>query len=140
MNWKTLVTIIALSPFATLLGGIGILAYNISQTWDARNTDALINGLISSCAMGGLVMAGLFALILGVPLAMRLMDRWRESDRYIRTNNRQAPRQQLPPALYETPPLLQDKSQQGSWQSLGPGQYDLWDDDKTIDGEWHQNE
>lgn len=42
MNWKTLVAVIAVSPFVALLGGVGVLAYTVSQTWDARNTDALI--------------------------------------------------------------------------------------------------
>ena len=39
--------------------GVGVLAWNISRTWDARNTDALISGLVASCGMGGIVIAGL---------------------------------------------------------------------------------
>jgi hypothetical protein len=126
-----------------LLGGVGVLAYNVSQTWDSRNTDALISGLVASCGMGGIVMAGLLAAIIGIPMAMRLMDKWRESDaRYAQGWNRaafwsrdglpQAHHMQSSPRLagYQEPqpPLLETKQTAGSWQSAGIQAYDLWDE------------
>ena len=36
------------------------------------------------------------------------------------------------PAWDETPPLIEDKAQ-GSWESQGPGVYDLWSDDPSQD-------
>jgi hypothetical protein len=143
MNWKMLVAAIVAAPFVALLGGVGVLAYNVSQTWDARNTDALISGLVASCGMGGIVVAGLLAAIIGIPMAMRLMDKWRESDAlYARGWNRaalsgrsglpQTPYLQGSPGLagYQEPqpPLLEIKQTAGSWQSTGVQAYDLWDE------------
>lgn len=127
--WKTIVTAAALTPVAAIFVGVGVLAYNVSQTWDSRNTDALISGLVASCSMGGIVVAGLLAGIVGIPLAMRLMDRWREADRVAAAP---MPRYMLdaPRAQWHepTPPRLVDK-QAGSWQTQGPATYDLWEDD-----------
>ena len=138
MNWKNLVTVVVLAPFVALLGGLGVAAYNVSQTWDARNTDALISGLIASCSMGGIVIAGILAAIIGIPFAMRLMDRWQQADRY------GMPPRALPgrgPGWVEHPPQLTDK-QQGQWLSQGPAQYDAWDDEQPAGraGEWDRGE
>jgi MFS family permease len=129
MNWKMLVAVVALAPFVALLGGLGVAAYNVSQTWDSRNTDALISGLVASCGMGGIVIAGLLAAVIGIPFAMRLMDRWREADRYALPTARRWPLPawwQGPPAWAEQPPMLTDKQQPGQW--ISGGQYDVWED------------
>jgi len=134
MNWKTIMTLVIVAPFVALLGGIGILAYNISQSWDARNTDALISGLIASCSIGGIVMAGILGAIVGIPLAMRLMDRWREAEPLPPQHWKElpSPARQLP--YYGEPPQLADK-QIGSYQSME--QYDLWEEENDVTpGEW----
>lgn len=126
--WKNLVALVALTPFAAVFVGVGVLAYNVSQTWDARNTDALISGLVASCSMGGIVVAGLLAAIVGIPLAMRLMDKWREADRLAAAPMPYTLDAQRAQWREPTPPLLADK-QGGSWQTQGPATYDLWEDD-----------
>jgi len=133
MNWKTLLTIVALAPFVALLGGVGVLAFNISQTWDARNTDALISGVIASCSIGGIVMAGMLGTLVGIPLAMRLMDRWRQAGPPPRQwRQLPSPARQLP--YYGEPPQLSDR-QSGSYHSME--QYDLWEEgDDVVPGEW----
>ena len=134
MNWKTLLTMVALSPIVALLGGIGVLAFNISQTWDARNTDALISGLIASCSIGGIVMAGILGALVGIPLAMRLMDRWRQAEPLPPRQWRElpSPDRQLP--YYSEPPQLSDR-QSGSYHSME--QYDLWEvGNEVAPGEW----
>lgn len=133
--WKTLVAAAALTPVAALFVGVGVLAFNVSQTWDARNTDALISGLIASCSMGGIVIAGLLAAIVGIPLATRLIDRAKEADHYgpPRVVDVRPGRQWRE----EGPPLLVDKGQAGSWQSQGPVTYDLWEESAEADrGKW----
>jgi hypothetical protein len=145
MNWKIIVTVIAASPFVALLGGVGVLAYNVSQTWDARNTDALISGLVASCGIGGIVMAGLLTAIVGIPMAMRLMDKWRESDTlFLRgwgaSTRRSMLNAPLTPCLPEyrepRPPMLAAKPTQGSWQSSGVQTYTLWEDVDPAEREW----
>jgi len=126
--WKNLLAAVALTPVAAIFLGVGVLAYNVSQTWDSRNTDALISGLVASCSMGGIVISGILAAIVGIPFAMRLMDRWREADRLAAA----PPRYMLDGSRAQwhepTPPRLVDR-QAGSWQTQGPAVYDLWEDD-----------
>jgi hypothetical protein len=134
MNWKMIVTMIVASPFVALLGGVGVLAYNVSQTWDARNTDALISGLVASCGIGGIVMAGLLAAIVGIPMAMRLMDKWRESDAVYSQRWGVSPRLPTPSLGYREPkpPLLDANQTDGSWHSAGVQAYDLWEDREQL--------
>ena len=134
MNWKTLVAVIAISPFVALLGGVGVLAYNVSQTWDARNTDALISGLVASCGIGGIVVAGLLAAIVGIPMAMRLMDKWRESDNLYSRPWVHPPTGHSPSLGYREPrpPLLETKQTDGNWRSAGMQAYDLWEDGEQL--------
>ena len=147
MNWKTIVTVIVAAPFVTLLGGVGIFAYNVAQTWDSRNTDALISGLVASCGMGGIVMAGLLAAIVGIPMAMRLMDKWRESDAfYTRARGIPSPwpvttlplTAKAPEMSYREPqpPLLAAKPPNGSWNSAGANVYDLWEEGSPSESGW----
>ena len=130
--WKTIVAAVVMTPVAAVFIGAGVMAYNVSQTWDSRNTDALISGLVASCSMGGIVIAGLLTAIVGIPFAMRLMDRWREADRLAAP-----PRYMLdgPRAQWRepTPPMLPDK-QAGSWYTQGPAAYDLWDEEPVDVG------
>ena len=131
MKWQTIVAMLVAAPVLALFGGAGFLAYQIGENWDARSTDSLIAGLISVCAGGALVIGILLALIVGIPLALRAYERGGSA--------RQAwPDQQyraLPPARpawAEQPPLIADKSA-GTWETLGPGQYDLWDNSAEMD-------
>lgn len=72
MKWQTIVVGLVALPVLALFGGLGFLAYQIGQTWDARSTDALIVGLVATCGGGMVVMGMLLALIVGIPFAIRM--------------------------------------------------------------------
>lgn len=72
MKWQLIVVGLVALPVLALFGGLGFLAYQIGQTWDARATTALIAGLVATCGGGVLVIGLLLALIVGIPLALRL--------------------------------------------------------------------
>lgn len=72
MKWQTMVAGIIALPILALFGGIGFLAYQIGQTWDARSTESLIAGLVATCGGGVVVIGILLALIVGIPFAIRM--------------------------------------------------------------------
>lgn len=74
MKWQIIVVGLIALPVLALFGGVGFLAYQIGQTWDARSTDALIVGLVATCGGGVVVIGILLALIVGIPLALRLFS------------------------------------------------------------------
>ena len=135
MNWKMLVTVVVLAPFVALLGGAGLLFYQIGQTWDARSTDSLIAGLVATCGGGAVIIGMLFAIIIGIPFAIRMFGEvgystrrgWGELPP-------SSPYSALPssfgrkPEWMEQPPMIEDK-QQGSWRALGQN-YDIWENER----------
>lgn len=137
MNWKILVTIVALAPFLALFIGVGILFHHIGRTWDAHTTESLIMGLVATCGGGVVIIGVLLAIIIGVPFAIRLLREasqaegaWRPLPPY---HTLPAPHMRQP-MWAQRPPLVED--QQGSWQRAGDV-YDAWDDDSntpTYDG------
>lgn len=136
MRWlQALGAIVVAAPVLALFGGAGVLAWRIGQTWDQRNSDALITAMVSICAGGTIIIGILLALIVGVPLALRAY----ESGGYARrawpaetpAQWRQLPGNR-PPAWAEQPPMLTD-NRQGAWQSGGAAAYDLWDDDQLAE-------
>ncbi len=68
---KKLLIMIGIIPVLAMFGGVGILAYRISETWNAATTQALVTGLTVICGGGVLVLCILIAFIVGVPLAIR---------------------------------------------------------------------
>ena len=135
-NWKTIVAVVVLAPFVALLGGIGVLFYQIGQHWDARSTDSLIAGLVATCGGGTVVIGILLAIIIGVPFAIRM---FREAGHADQAWHSRYPYPPLPspglrtPAWLEQPPRLLDKPQ-GSWRSVGQN-YDIWDEEQSSPGE-----
>lgn len=128
LNWKLLVTIVALAPFVALLGGVGFLFYQIGQNWDVRSTDSLIAGLVATCGGGAVVIGVLLAIVIGVPFAIRML---REAGHADRAWRQLPPYPSLParsrqPIWTQEPPLLEAK--QGSWQRMD-NPYDTWEDD-----------
>jgi hypothetical protein len=69
---KKLLTLIAVVPVLALFGGIGVLSWRISETWSEATTQSLVTGLTVVCGGGALVVCVLLALIVGVPLAVRI--------------------------------------------------------------------
>lgn len=132
MSWKGLLAGLVALPILALFGGMGMLAYQIGQTWDQRNTDALVTAVASICAGGAVIVGLLLALIVGVPLALRAYENGGRA-RHAWPAETPAQWRALPPASSkpawaEQPPMLTDSQQQGTWQSLGPGAYDMWDE------------
>lgn len=73
MSWKELIAMpFALASTAAVVG-IGALAWSIGQTWEPRNTDSLIVGLSGACIAGGVVVAGILGVMIGVPLFIRML-------------------------------------------------------------------
>jgi len=132
---KSVLTILFAVPTLALFGGVGLLAWNIGQTWDARSTDTLIAGLISVCAGGTFLAALLLGLIVGVPLALRAYERGGQARQAWQEPRYRALPPARPPSWAEQPPLIEDKNV-GSWQSTGMG-YDLWEDEEQSGEEWH---
>ena len=128
-NWKTMVAVVVLAPLVALLGGIGVLFYQIGQHWDARSTDSLIAGLVATCGGGAVVIGVLLAIIIGVPFAIRMLREAGQADQLWQARSLSAPlpplRSHQPPWAQE-PPRLEDK--QGSWQRLDKA-YDIWEDE-----------
>lgn len=85
MKWQTIVAGLVALPVLALFGGLGFLAYQVGQTWDARSTDSLIAGLVATCGGGVVVIGILLAFIIGIPFAIRMFGEagysqraWRE--------------------------------------------------------------
>lgn len=136
MNWKALLTLVLLVPVLAIFTGIGFLAYQIGQNWDARSTDALISGLVATCGGGALVMGVLLAILIGIPIAIRMFG---EAGWARRSWDTPPPRQwrELPapsPSWAAGPPRLEDQ-RTGAWESMGPSRYDMWDND-TEENHW----
>lgn len=129
MKWQSILAILVAAPVLALLGGVGVLAYQIGQTWDTRATDSLITGLAVSCGGGAVVLAILLALIVGVPLALRAYERGGMARQAWPDQYRALP-PAGPPSWAEQAPMLTDKTM-GSWQSTGQA-YDLWDDEPAA--------
>ncbi len=68
---KQLFYTIAAIPALALIGGIGVLAFRIGETWNSATTQSLVTGLTVICGGGALLFAILLACIVGVPLAIR---------------------------------------------------------------------
>lgn len=135
-NWKTMVAVVVLAPFVALLGGMGVLFYQIGQHWDARSTDSLIAGLVATCGGGAVVIGVLLAIIIGVPFAIRMLREAGQADQMWHSRSPYPPLPPAgsrPPAWLEQPPRLFDKPQ-GSWRTLGQ-HYDIWDEERPTPGE-----
>lgn len=118
MKWQTIVTAIIAMPLLALFGGVGFLAYQIGQTWDARSTDSLITGLVATCGGGAVVIGVLLALIVGIPLAIRAYG---EAGQRQRAWQMGYPMRSLPPDERQLPARI--------GRGTGHGQ--------EIEGVWH---
>jgi hypothetical protein len=135
---KRLFALVALVPVIALFGGVGILSIQIGETWTEASTQFLLGTLATSCMGGAIVLAGLLALIVGVPLALRAYSaaavshkRWDDATGVSMMGGRQ-PRMLPGPGQYPAGPATVD----GSWES-SPTTYDMWGED---DDEWDNRE
>lgn len=138
-KWVALVISV---PLIALFGGVGVLAFQIGETWQTADTRALISGVTTACAGGFVVLALLLGLIVGVPLALRAYSAgaWsqRRWDDWSQVSAPSRPALPAPrPTWLETPPQIALKESEGEWRTLGPATYDLFDeenDESTVDG------
>lgn len=73
MTWREILALPVVIVALTFLTGVGSLAWNVGKTWQPRNTDTLITGLVAACG-GGMVVAGvLLGVVIGVPVMLRIM-------------------------------------------------------------------
>lgn len=129
MKWETIFALVVAGPILALCVGAATLLFKIGDSWTAQNTNSLIVGLVATCGGGVVVIGILLAIIIGIPIAIRMYG---EAGHSRRAWNSEPPARQLHMPLSPTspfwvsnPPLLPDK-QQGSWQSVGQQGYDLW--------------
>lgn len=74
MSWREMLAAPVAVGIVAMLGGVGVLAWRIGGTWDGRNTDALVMGAIMTCFGGVFLVCLLLGVIVGVPLALRVME------------------------------------------------------------------
>ena len=111
---KNLAIAFAAIPALALFGGIGILAWRIGDTWTDATTQGLVTGLTVVCGGGTLVVCILLALIVGVPLVVRIFGEAGISHRAWGAGRGAPYWDDVPPAV-RRPPVIH-----GEWRELPP--------------------
>lgn len=144
MNLEGALSKLVLLAGLALLVGVGVLAFGVAGTWDTRNTDILVSSLATGCVGGLVAIAVILSVLLGVPLAIKLMREQGEQQR-LSQNTLPGQWQALPPAhrpglpgWAEQAPQLTGSSDAGQWHTLGPEQYDLWEGQESEVRDWRQ--
>ena len=130
MNWKTVLTLVVIVPVLALFAGAGVLSWQVGQTWDARNTDSVIAGMIAVCASGALLMTMVLGLPIGIVMAVKIRDRQREQQGYYPPMPPQQPGR-LPQWAAQAPQIAD--RQEGDWQRLPETNYDVWEEPARIE-------
>jgi len=126
MDIKKVLGTLMLLPGIALLGGTGLLFWNIGQTWTESTTQMMVAGFVTVCGGGFVVFALILALIVGVPMGIRFLDGMSLAKHQWNGPTQQGGGvvidatdwQQLPPAQPDVPP----------WQVTGGGTLDLLTD------------
>lgn len=103
MTWKELLALPFVVVALAFLVAVGALAWKVGDTWEPRNTDILITGLVTACAGGMVVIGVVVGLVVGLPFMVRMlretsgsyapMERWPQT---IDGRFRQLPHDALP--------------------------------------------
>jgi len=131
---KKLLAVVVCAPILAMFVGMGVLAYNVAQTWDQRNTDVLLSGLVTSCLAGAIVIS----LILSCFIALVWYARWQRDQSWSLPSQHypQLPRQS-DTFWTQPPPSIEMKADDvGSWDSSGPGAYDTIGDTFSPEEPW----
>lgn len=152
MKLERFLMVVLTIPILAIFGGIGVLAFQIGQTWQTADTRALISGTTAACSGGFVVLALVLGLVVGVPLALRAYSAGAWSHR--RWDDWQGmPHPSYPrampashPALpwLQAPPQIYARGESGEWLSQGAQAYDLFDDESNerdvVDGDWRRDD
>ncbi len=138
---KKMLILLVAAPVLALLGGVGLLALSIGQTWTSTNTQSLITGLSAVCGGGVVVIALFLALIVGVPLAIRAYGEAGKARRNWDYDDLPMPGMPGPvmDGAWRSLPGPGDMPPVPPWQVTGGGQLDLlpqFDQDErfTVEG------
>ena len=112
---KKLLVLVAMVPVLALFGGIGVLSWRISETWTDATTQGLVTGLTVVCGGAALVVAILLALIVGVPLAVRIFGETGISHRAWGAGRSLPSWDDVPPPPHRLPSAID-----GQWRELPP--------------------
>lgn len=74
MTWRELLALPFVLVALAFLVAVGSLAWRIGDTWEPRNTDILITGLVTSCAGGMVVIGMVIGLAVGIPFMIRMLQ------------------------------------------------------------------
>jgi hypothetical protein len=114
---KNVFSIAIAAPILAMFVDIGAPTYRISGTWDQRNTDTLISGMMTTYSIGGVLMS----------LAFVLLAKWRKAEEMGAINEKPRYRmlpQQSHPVWDTPPPLPQNQQSKGLLMSAGPDRYE----------------
>ncbi len=73
MTWREILALPVAIVALAFLVGVGALAWNVGETWQPRNTDILITGLVTACGGGMVIMGVLLGVVIGVPFMVRML-------------------------------------------------------------------
>lgn len=73
MTWREILALPVAIVALAFLVGVGALAWNVGETWQPRNTDILITGIVTACAGGMVIMGVMLGVVIGVPFMVRMM-------------------------------------------------------------------
>lgn len=108
-----------------LLGGVGVMAYSVGQTWTPANTDAIIGGLIAACTGTLVIVAVLGMLIGGIYTIYKLRERQVMMPPSYRALPGQGQGQLANPGM----PMIEMRNNEtsGAWEDSG-AVVDMWED------------
>lgn len=111
-------TKLAAVPILALLLGVSILAIRMAFDWTEETTQYVLGGLLT--IMGAAL--GIFALAFGLLAGIAIYRRLQVDSQLQREEQARRGYPLLP-----APPTVE--GQPGSWHSLGPGSYDIWEEE-----------
>jgi hypothetical protein len=140
MTWRELLALPFVLVALAVLVAVGSLAWRVGDTWEPRNTDILITGLVTSCAGGMVVIGMILGMAVGIPFMIRMLQESR-STRYDDYSSMRAPTRTIDGTWKELPgdaqPLLPMIQQQAPTQQMPMMNVslDAIDNDDTF-GSW----
>lgn len=119
-----ILTWILAAPLLALLGGVGIFAFSVADSWTNANTQAAITGISAVCGTGIVVLGLIVGLIVGVPLAIRAYGEAGRANRdWGPPPAIDAPYRPLPPGQ-DYPALPGPAQTANPWTVTGGGHFD----------------